>query len=58
VNRAAALVTAAERYLAQGETLDDAIAHAVRRVPSSPAAQALARRLLAATLTRTTEARP
>lgn len=49
MTRAAALVTAAQHYLALGETLDAALAHAARRVPASPAARAFARRLLTAT---------
>jgi hypothetical protein len=49
VTRAAAIATAARRYLAQGESIDDAIAHAARRVPASPADRAFARRLLTAT---------
>lgn len=54
MTRSAAIVTAAQRYLAQGETLDDALAHAARRVPASPADRAFARRLLTATTETTT----
>lgn len=54
MTRAAALATAAQRYLAQGETLDDALAHAARRVPASPADRAFARRLLTVTTETTT----
>lgn len=54
MTRSAALVTAAQRYLAQDESLDAALAHAARRVPASPADRAFARQLLTATTETTT----
>jgi hypothetical protein len=52
------LAAAAARYLAQGESVDDAMAHAARRVASTPADRAFARRLVLATRARETQPMP
>jgi hypothetical protein len=46
MTRPAALAQTARRYLAQGETVDQALDHAARRITATPADRALARRLL------------
>lgn len=46
MTRPAALAQTARRYLAQGETVDQALDHAARRITTTPADRALARRLL------------
>lgn len=48
MTRSAALAQCALRYLAQGESVDQAIAHAARRVAHTPADLSLARALVIA----------